>query len=1049
MAEQVNQGLSGQKVGIGEEIKQVFDKRKRAIEALYKADEEKDYVRAKEIKQDVLTMTSMLDRLEKDFDVVVEQEETQKVAEVSKSSEALRTGGYKELAGGQPMGSIPISSGMFNPLTMATPVVQKSPQQIDREKKELLSTVSGLPASNISTKSELSKTQKLFLGALSDGNKRLDYLKKEFGSDAVFPVEIGNDVDFLIKKPDGTAFSTEFKGVPGLAGAAVTELPKLTAEVGAGIVTLSGTKSPSAAIIASGAARTGVGTGVDMAVEKLAGVDPEFMTAFSRNGVEGAVSVVTGFGVDRFTSRFLAPRIAPNVANEFADGLRRSAERLGAATGKEITVPVGVIAGPEGLARQSELASQVPDAPFAGQMKRTQAALRDIFNSYVNAAPVDSKVYAEVAKAAEANRSVIASNVAKSKNAPELIVADALNNKVNGIAARASDRTELGNTILRFGDLAEQQAVRIKNEAYDTFNDAAAKAGFEMDAEVLYSQAKKMATEASKGGAFSNSSINNALSNLKAKTEAPKRLLKMQEQAAKNPLSPQQAQKMAELQELAKPITTEEFDAWIRVFRDARPDDATGAATTKQFANDIANKMSAYRREVYGGYDTVDSAGQSVNLGDLYDKTVGDYASRMELTRGTMGSLLKSDAGEMVKTPFEAVSLIIRDPKRIEDFLSSVAKYESADPALAGASQQVREMLQKEYFRELGFNTPGKSVRTVSYKPEFINSLFGKDAPQLMRSLDELNRISKKVSNLSNNLTIDDIRQMSQVMDQTTQKKLLRTISDRALYEQELNKQINSEVYKLASRGDFEKLDPALLSRTILSDRLTVGETKTVMEKLAQYAAKSQGGSSAKARNFFKTDFLKNVLDDFPGGEPTATAPFTQLFDTEAFIKAMDAPTGKSSYRLKMEVVLGKDKVQELYDLASVYNANIIKTKSAGAGIEPRVVGGPGGKIVTYFSGSIVQPVRNRILAIMLSSGNESRALTRALNVNAASGDVDAIYRKMFKRMFTTSAGLESLGYHASQDEEFSKYMQTTAEEFRKDSELFEAEMEKLNSSAR
>jgi hypothetical protein len=141
--------------------------------------------------------------------------------------------------------------------------------------------------------------------------------------------------------------------------------------------------------------------------------------------------------------------------------------------------------------------------------------------------------------------------------------------------------------------------------------------------------------------------------------------------------------------------------------------------------------------------------------------------------------------------------------------------------------------------------------------------------------------------------------------------------------------------------------------------------------------------------------------------------------------------------------------VQELYDLASVYNANIIKTKSAGAGIEPRVVGGPGGKIVTYFSGSIVQPVRNRILAIMLSSGNESRALTRALNVNAASGDVDAIYRKMFKRMFTTSAGLESLGYHASQDEEFSKYMQTTAEEFRKDSELFEAEMEKLNSSAR
>jgi hypothetical protein len=85
----------------------------------------------------------------------------------------------------------------------------------------------------------------------------------------------------------------------------------------------------------------------------------------------------------------------------------------------------------------------------------------------------------------------------------------------------------------------------------------------------------------------------------------------------------------------------------------------------------------------------------------------------------------------------------------------------------------------------------------------------------------------------------------------------------------------------------------------------------------------------------------------------------------------------------------------------------------------------------------------------MLSTGNESRALTRALNVNASSGDIDAIYRKMFKGMFTTSAGIERIGYQASQDEEFSKYMQTTAEEFRKDSELFEAEMQKINPSAR
>ena len=68
-----------------------------------------------------------------------------------------------------------------------------------------------------------------------------------------------------------------------------------------------------------------------------------------------------------------------------------------------------------------------------------------------------------VAKSVKANHDEIALQVARSKNAPEFIVADALNDKVNGIAAKASDRTELGNAILKFGDLAEQQAVRIKN----------------------------------------------------------------------------------------------------------------------------------------------------------------------------------------------------------------------------------------------------------------------------------------------------------------------------------------------------------------------------------------------------------------------------------------------------------------------------------------------------------------------------------------------------------------------------------------------------------
>jgi hypothetical protein len=187
--------------------------------------------------------------------------------------------------------------------------------------------------------------------------------------------------------------------------------------------------------------------------------------------------------------------------------------------------------------------------------------------------------------------------------------------------------------------------------------------------------------------------------------------------------------------------------------------------------------------------------------------------------------------------------------------------------------------------------------------------------------------------------------------------------------------------------------------------------------------------SSPESRNLFKGDFMRNLLDEYPGGDPSAGAPYTPLFDAKKFLADWESPTGKSQFAQKVETVLGQKDAQFIYDLAKVYEGNTI-ADIAGKSTNLRTM--KSGRDVTFVLPitPILSTAKNRYLAAMLSTGSERYGLKSALARNALPGEVNDAYAKMFKGAFLTRKGITALANQASSDPEFSAELQNALKEF-------------------
>jgi hypothetical protein len=482
--------------------------------------------------------------------------------------------------------------------------------------------------------------------------------------------------------------------------------------------------------------------------------------------------------------------------------------------------------------------------------------------------------------------------------------------------------------------------------------------------------------------------------------------------------------KIDDLDSISGPLTADDFDNFVKEFREARPDNVSSGATKDVFGGKIASGLSDYRKQVFNSLEATLPDGTKANVGTLFQKYSDEVNTRQKYNENLLGSILKEAGGEQSKNPREIVSSVLKEPETTRKVIQSLRELGASNPQKAGEADRVLGLLQLEYMNNIGVGRGGGGK--VQVDDGMLDSLFGKQAAAQKRSIDEINRNIGKIKGLDKSkLSFNDLQKMGQPLSGNERKSLAKSITKRLQAEKEEERLINSSIFKLAKKGNFENIDPDVISKAILSLDSTPTDAIVAMRELSK--------ASLQARNLYKGDFRRELLDQFAGGTPTANSPFETLFDTKKFISAYKSPneTGKTAFAKKLEIVLGKEEAQELYDIARLYEANIIANTSA-PGFNPRFTATNRGVVLGLPIGQGLLSSKNRIVTAMLSSGSQRIALKNALSKTAMPGAVNDAYNKMAKEMFLTRTGLTALAHQASSDPEFSAELTNMAKEFNK-----------------
>jgi len=968
--------------------------------------------------------TSLLDKLKLfegkseelqiQYSSLQQQEEKPQQEQISKLGQELRT----PYAAGtsvvySPYGLMPnapnLAGGNVNPTTL---------EQDTQRKREIIGQLYNAPAGSREAE-QLPAGVRAGVGALPTPESELEYLKRTYPNSNITPIDVGGNTEYLIKNQNGSSFTTLDKGVAGTAGMLAVEAPLAVAEIGATLGTLAVTKSPVTATLAGGATRATLGPIADSITRAALSMPQKVVESIGRRGLEAAIGTAVGLGIDVVPSTMIAARMPSGFKNEFLKAYEGSVKRLGLS---ESAIPAGAQFGKQGLETAQELSGQFPRSGIADNMRKAQESIRTLFEGVKKGVPATANDFSAIAVNQDGQRRSLANSIARSNDKNTLIIEDRINQILKPPAKANVD--DLGKIFRDTVASAEDQAVKSTTAQYDVLADVANASGFKISAKQLLDALPRLKGKVNFAGAFDESAVNSVESRLKLLALDENKISSIQKSIDGEKDSSVISQLQNQIQQIKKAdqLDFRSFDAWIRAFNDARPDGgAVGGTTTDVFGSGISGELSELRRNIYSKFNVALPDGTVGNLGKEFQK-----ATELVETRGTfkgniLGRVLKEVVGEQATTPRDIVSSVMKEPFTINRVLQASKELELADPTQAGITQKMQEMMQVQYLDDLGMGSK-KGVALLDYDQGILDSLYGNKSAAIARGLDSINgklRVLKSAN--VPQMTLTDLNSLSYALSKDARDEVANGIIKRNALERQEEALVTSSIFKAAKKGNFKDIDPDLLSKSILSKGNTIKDTETIMVQL--------GKLSPESRNLFKGDFMRNLLDDYSGGVPSASAPYTPLFDAKKFLANWESPTGKSQFAQKLEIVLGQKDAQFMYDLAKVYEGNTITDITAKAS-NLRTVANQGGTTFVIPISPILGKLKNRYLAAMLSTGTERYGLKSALARNALPGEVNDAYVKMFKGTFMTRQGITALANQASSDPEFSAELQNELKNF-------------------
>ena len=957
-----------------------------------------------------------IERLQGEYTSLQEQEAKPEQERISKLGEELR----QPYVSPPPRGYSPYGLMPNAPNTTENPSDFPTLQEQQQRKRDIVAQTYNAPVGKGGMAAEqLPAGVRAGVGALPTPEGELEYLKRTYPKANIVPIDIAGQTEYLIKNQDGTSFTTLDKGVTGTAGMLAVEAPIALGSAAAGIGTAIATKSPVTATLAAGGTELALGTAADSITRAALGMPQQFGEDVSRRGLQAGIGTALGLGIDVVPSAVVAARMPSNFQNEFLKSYQKSVKRLGL---PETAIPAGAQFGQQGLESAQELAGQFPKAGIAANMRRAQESIRTLFEGVKKGIPATANDFSAIAVNQEGQRRALANSIAMTKNRNVKLIDDSINKILKPRAKTNVD--DLGNILRTNIEAAEAQAIKSTSEQYDVLADVAERAEFNIMAKDLLNILPRIKGRVNVGGAFDEAAVKGVENRLREVRDAPA-LIAAAQAKLKKAKTPGERQDLSleiqRLQNINKPLDFRAFDAYIRAFNDARPDNAVGGKTKDVFGTGVSAELSKLRRDIYSRFNATYPDGTVRNLGDEFQTATDLVKARGAFEGNTLGGILRDVVGEQARTPRDIVSSVMKEPFTINRVLQATRELELADPTQVGITDKLQGMMRLQYLNDLGMGSK-KGVARLDYDQAMLDSLYGNKAAAAARGLDSINdklRVLKSAN--VPEMTLTDLNALSSALSKDARDEVANGIIKRNALERQEEALVRSSIFKAASEGNFENIDPDLLSKSILSKSSSISDTRTTMAKLSQ--------ASLESRNLFKGDFMRNLLDEYPGGTPSAAAPYTPLFDAKKFLADWESPTGKSQFAQKLETVLGQGDAKFLYDLAKVYEGNTI-IDIAAKGVNLRTLKSGSGVTFVLPITPILSAVRNRYLAAMLSTGSERYGLKSALTRNALPGEVNDAYVKMFKGAFATRQGIMALANQASSDPEFSAELQNAVREF-------------------
>lgn len=977
-------------------------------QALNKAEASGDSKLVSQITSDILAIEQGLNQIQGQRAELAAQQVDPQVDSRQSARESLAKGEYKEYEE-KPgtMVGVPYGAGQF--YTGSVPALKK--EQTNKNLATQVSQALSMSPENVDTEEGLPLSNRIALSFLRDPELKAQYIKQNYPNNSE-PLVIDGEPAFAIKTNDGkvtlsTGTGSAIENALAIGGGLGSEVGPMLGGIGAAAAT-----SPS--VVGTPFAFAGgyfaAGSAQDVIAQQLLGVEQPLVKTFTDRGVEAAISIPIDI-MTAGTGKFLSRRIGANSLQEAENATLQAIKRL-SSDGMDFDVPAGVQFGPKGVETQKILASQ-KSGKLRKRIEATQEQLFKYSKALKEGLPDEAGTYQATIDRLKADHDQLVSQIAGDDQKIRQVIQSNLDKRLSALQIERPSKEPVGNLFKTYIDDAETAANEVKRQSFNEFYNLANSNKFKVDpdqmANVLLSVRQEMKGKRNPA----TDAIEQELRQRKFKLKEYNRFLKAVRAGDVKGDPAVIRRQLDDLKMDAGPLDYQTMNAFIeRVEKEVPEGGSTGQAIPKQVADVASARLQAFRDEIY----------KRDNMQSAWGKARLDMQNRMAFEGQTPASIVKSIFGEDVKSPSQVADVLISDPTKTRKIFNLLLS--SPDQNVSSQVPKLRGQLQEIYLDSIGLSrVPGITSQQVKFNPEVVRVLWGVDrrgnineavGQKMVQKMDYLNKAFADAKVPIKDITPDDVGVYFQSLDENSTKNLAKAMVSKAKAQDDLDRFTNNKVVDLALKGKWEFLDGDSLPKALISNTTSYREVGRVLSKMPE-----------SEKSALKNDFMRELLNNYSGGQPMRRAPFATFWDTKRFLSDIDIAKGKSDLVRKMDAVLGPEETQKFIDISRVMDATTINNAPPKDQVRSTI--GMGGASF-YLAEGVSSYFRNAFYAAMLGSkAADKSGLLRFIARDAGPEATEKAFQKAIKLTIGTRVGIQALAEQARHDPRIAAELQKFA----------------------